>query len=113
MKGNWTKYIIGYFLIMVFLCNGIVPELMILTGPVSKSIVSETMAGQEDANTERNTEEAPGDPRTEYLPGVHSSDHIHQAPLFFVANYVIPRDIAYRQAVVIPVLTPPPNVTII
>ncbi|WP_315824325.1 hypothetical protein [Paraflavitalea speifideaquila] len=90
MKRNWTKYIIGYFLITAFLCNDIVPELMILTGRVSHSIVNETMAVQEDANTERSTEEAQGDARTDYLPCAHSSDYIHQAPLFLLPIMLFP-----------------------
>lgn len=113
MKRSWTKYIIGYFFIIAFLFNGVVPEVMILSGQLSHTLMSETLAGQEDVNTERNTEETQGEQRTEYLPVAHSSYYIHPAPNFFVSDKVIPRDIAFISTVVIPVPTPPPDVTII
>jgi hypothetical protein len=113
MKRSWTKYIIGYFFIIAFLFNGIVPEVMILSGQLSHKIVSEALAEQEDVNSERNTEETQGEQRTEYLPVAHTSYYIHPAPNFFVSDKVIPRDIAFISTVVIPVPTPPPDITII
>lgn len=113
MKRSWTKYIIGYFFIIAFLFNGIVPEIMILSGHLTHKMVSETLAEQEDVNSERNTEETKGEPRAEYLPVSHSSYYIDPAPDFFVSNNVIPRNSAFIPTVVIPVPTPPPDVTII
>lgn len=113
MKSSWTKYIIGCFLIIAFLFNGIVPDVMMLSGHLTAHMVQDTVAGQEDAKSERNSEEKQGDPRAEYLPTAHSSFYIDPAQEFFVSDYAIPGNIAFIKAVDIPVPTPPPDVTIV
>ena len=112
MKISRVKYIIGYCLIIVFLFNGVVPDAMVLSGQLTASLVKATLIEQEDVNTDRSTEETKGDPRTEYLPDIHSSFYIYPAQLFVISNNNIPRNTAFIQAVVIPVPTPPPDVTI-
>lgn len=112
MKVGRTKYIIGYFLIIAFLFNGVVPDAMVLSGQLTAKMVKATQIEQEDVNTDRGTEETQGDPRTEYLPDTHSSFYIYPAQLFVVSNNNILRNAAFIQAVVIPVPTPPPDVTI-
>lgn len=113
MKVSWAKYIIGYFLIIAFLFNGVVPDAMVLSGHLTAKMVKTTLIEQEDVNTDRNTEETQGDPRTEYLPDTHSSFYIYPAQLFVVSNKNIPGNTAFMQAVVIPVPTPPPDVTVV
>jgi hypothetical protein len=113
MKRSWSKYIIGCFFIIAFLCNSIAPDIMILSGQLTNKMVHETLTEQDDMNSERNTEETQGDPRTEYPPSAHASFYIHPTQLFIVFNNIIPRDIAFIEAVVIPVPTPPPDVTIV
>ena len=108
-----TTYIIGCFFIMAFLFHTVVPDAMILSGHLSTRVVKAALAEQEDANAERGTEETKADPRTEYLPGAQASFYIHPARLFVISNKNIPRNTAFLQAVVIPVPTPPPNVTFV
>lgn len=113
MKSSWKKYIISYVLIIAFLFNGIVPDVMILSGGLSGQTVSETMAEPEDSNTERSTEESKGEPRIENPSDPQSSFYIHPAQLFVVSINSIPRDMAFIQGIVIPVPTPPPDVTVV
>lgn len=115
MKSSWKKYIISYVLIIAFLFNGIVPDVMILSGGLSSQTVSETMAEPEDSNTERSTEESKGEPqpRIENPSDPQSSFYIHPAQLFVVSINIIPRDMAFMQCIVIPVPTPPPDVTVV
>lgn len=114
MKISWAKYIVGCFLIIAFLFNSVVPDAMIVSGLLTGKMVSKTLAAQNDVNNERSTEETQEDPRTVYLSGAQASFYISPQPLLIVTNnIIIPRDIAYRQTVVIPVLTPPPDVTIV
>lgn len=113
MKSSWRKYIIGYFLIVAFLFNGIVPDIMILSGELTGKTVCKTMAEQENANTERSTEESKGEPRIENPSDAQSSFFIHPAHLFFVSINIIPRDMAFIQGIVIPVPTPPPDVIVV
>lgn len=113
MKNSWVKYIVGCFFIIAFLFNNVVPDVMILSGHLTGKMVSETVVPQDDVNSERNTEETKGDPRTEYLPLAHTSYFIHPEPVFFNSDKRIPRDTAYLHTVVLPVPTPPPDVTIV
>lgn len=110
MKRCWT-YIIGCFLIIAFLFNGIVPDVMILSGHVNYQLVEETMAGQDDAKSERNTEEKQADPRTENLPDAPSTFYIDPVLAYTVVDHLNPRNTAFTNAVAIPVPTPPPDVT--
>lgn len=113
MKRSWTKYIIGCFLIIAFLFNGVVPDVMILSGPVNQQLVAETMSGQDKAKSERNTEEKQADPRAENLPETPATYAIDPVLAFFSADPIIPRNISFSNAVSIPVPTPPPDVTIL
>lgn len=113
MKSSWKKYITGYILIIAFLFNGVVPDVMILSGGLSSQTVSEAMAAPEDTNTERSTEESKGEPRIENPSDPQSSFYIHPVQLFFVSINIIPRDMAFMQGIVIPVPTPPPDVTVV
>ncbi|WP_276481784.1 hypothetical protein [Paraflavitalea pollutisoli] len=113
MKRSWTKYIIGCFLIVAFLFNGIVPDVMILSGHVNQQLVEETMTGQDKTKSERNTEEKQADPRAENLPDAPSTFYIDPVMAFFSADHIIPRNISFTDAVCIPVPTPPPDITIL
>lgn len=113
MKISVATYIIGYFFFLAFLFHSVVPDAMILSGHLSTKMVKAALEEQEEANTERGAEESKADTRTEYLPGAHASFYIHPAQLFIISDKNIPRNTAALQAVVLPVPTPPPNVTIV
>jgi hypothetical protein len=114
MRSNWIKHITGYLFIIIFLFNGIVPDVMILSGHLKSSTVSEAVAEQDDGmNPERNTEEIKENTRTEFLADIHTSFYIHPSDLFFISNYIIPRNTQSIQAINIPVPTPPPDIVIV
>lgn len=113
MKISVATYIIGYFFFVAFLFHSVAPDAMILSGHLSSKAMKTAMAEHDDANAERGSEESKADPRTEYLPGVHASFYIHPVQLFVISDKNIPRNTASLQAVVLPVPTPPPNVTVV
>lgn len=114
MKISVATYIIGYFFFLAFLFHSVVPDAMILSGHFSTKMVKAAQEEQEEAkNAERGAEESKADPRTEYLPGAHTSFYIHPVQLFVISDKNIPRNTASLQTVVLPVPTPPPNVTVV
>jgi hypothetical protein len=109
MKRIGTTYIIGCFLVLAFLLNGILPDVLMVSGHLMNKATTAALADQEDMNTERGTEETKGPVRTEYLADNHPYLLMLAPSSLLLSNRIIPHNIAFTQAGFLTIATPPPD----
>ena len=108
MKRICRHHIIGIFLVLAFLLNGIVPDVLLVSGHFMNKATTEAIADQEDMNAERGAEETKGAVRAEYL--ADNDLEWLTAPQFLLrSTRILPHNIAFTQAGYLTVATPPPD----
>jgi hypothetical protein len=108
MKGT-RNYIIGIFLVLAFLLNGIVPDVLLVSGHFMNKATTAAIADQEDMNTERGAEETKGAVRAEYLADDDLLQFVSAPSLLLLSTRILPHNVAFTQAGYLTVATPPPD----